>query len=56
MYNETSNVWVSFDDARSFSAKGSFIKDSGLRGFAMWETAGDYKDTLLDSIRSASGF
>ena len=46
---------VSFDDARAFTAKGSFIKSTGLRGFAMWEAGGDSKDILLDSIRAASG-
>lgn len=47
---------VSFDDARSFTAKGKYIKKTGLRGFAMWEAGGDYDDILLDSIRSAAGF
>jgi chitinase len=47
---------VSFDNAQSFAAKGAFVKDSGLLGFAMWEAAGDYHDMLLDSIRAAAGF
>ncbi|KAG2078201.1 glycoside hydrolase family 18 protein [Suillus decipiens] len=54
-YNETSQVMISFDNARSFSVKGRYIKDTGLRGFAMWEAAGDYDDILLDSIRKAMG-
>jgi chitinase len=47
---------VAYDDARSFAAKGKFIKNLGLRGFATWEAGGDYDDILLDSIRKAAGF
>lgn len=47
---------ISFDNAQSFAAKGSYIEDIGLRGFAMWEAGGDYNDILLDSIREAAGF
>ncbi|KAG2358104.1 chitinase [Suillus spraguei] len=50
-YNPTSNVMISLDNAHSFTFKGEFIKTIGLRGFAMWEAAGDYDDILLDSIR-----
>jgi GH18 family chitinase len=32
--------------------KGQYIKDEGLAGFAMWEAGGDYKDILLDAIKS----
>ncbi|KAI0317778.1 chitinase [Amylostereum chailletii] len=56
VYNATSDVFVSYDNARSFKAKGEFIDSTGLRGFATWEAGGDYKDTLLDSIRDAAGF
>ncbi|KAH7906170.1 glycoside hydrolase family 18 protein [Hygrophoropsis aurantiaca] len=55
VYNETSEVMVSFDNAQSFAVKGSYIKEAGLRGFAMWEAGGDYDDILLDSIRSTTG-
>lgn len=47
---------VSFDNAQSYTAKGNFIKATGLRGFAMWEIGGDYHDILVDSIRSAAGY
>ena len=47
---------VSFDDPPAFKAKGEFIKSMGLRGFNLWEAGGDYKDLLLDSIRSGAGF
>ncbi|KIJ18457.1 glycoside hydrolase family 18 protein [Paxillus involutus ATCC 200175] len=56
VYNETSQVMISFDNADSFAAKGNYIKETGLRGFAMWEAAGDYDDILLDSIGCAAGF
>ena len=35
------------------AAKGNFISDTGLAGFAMFETGGDSNDILLDSIRAA---
>ncbi|KAI0646605.1 glycoside hydrolase [Trametes meyenii] len=55
VYNPSTEVMVSYDDAQSFAAKGRFINDAGLRGFAMWEAAGDYNDTLLDAISEAIG-
>ncbi|KAJ7094485.1 glycoside hydrolase family 18 protein [Mycena belliarum] len=56
VYNETTRVMISYDDAKSFAAKGKFIKSKGLGGFAMWEAGGDSKDILLDSIRKSAGF
>ncbi|KAF9503024.1 glycoside hydrolase family 18 protein [Hydnum rufescens UP504] len=56
VYNSTSGVWVEFDDARSFRAKGKFIAARGLRGFSMWEAGGDYDDILLDAIRVGAGY
>jgi chitinase len=53
VYNEDTESLVSYDDVKSFAAKGAFIKSSGLRGFAMWEASGDSSNLLLDSIRSA---
>ncbi|EMD39774.1 glycoside hydrolase family 18 protein [Gelatoporia subvermispora B] len=53
VYNATSSVMVSFDNAQAFAAKGNFIKSSNLRGFAIWEAGGDSNDILLDSIRKA---
>jgi GH18 family chitinase len=37
------------------AAKGQFIEDAGLAGFAMWEAGGDSDDILLDAIKSAVG-
>ncbi|TRM63576.1 glycoside hydrolase family 18 protein [Schizophyllum amplum] len=56
VYNSTTEVLISYDSAEAFTAKGAFIKDMGLRGFATWEAGGDYQDILLDAIRQASGF
>lgn len=47
---------VSFDDPNAFAAKGRFIKEHGLRGFAMWEAGGDEGDVLVGAIRSQAGF
>ena len=55
VYNETSQVMVSFDDAASFKAKGEFIKSMGLRGFSMWEAGGDFDDLLVNAISTAAG-
>ncbi|KAL7283986.1 hypothetical protein ACG7TL_001259 [Trametes sanguinea] len=56
VYNPSTQVMVSYDDATSFAAKGKFINDAGLLGFAMWEAAGDSNDILLDAIEQAIGF
>lgn len=55
VYNSTSEVMVSYDDATSFAAKGRYISDNGLKGFAMWNVAGDSNDILLDAINEALG-
>ncbi|KAK0482389.1 glycoside hydrolase family 18 protein [Armillaria novae-zelandiae] len=55
VYNSTSQVLVSFDDATSFAAKGRYISDAGLKGFAMWNVAGDSNDILVDAINEALG-
>ncbi|KZT10932.1 glycoside hydrolase family 18 protein [Laetiporus sulphureus 93-53] len=56
VYNQCTQVMVSYDNAESFAAKGSYIASTNLRGFAMWEAGGDYNDILLNSIRKAVGF
>ncbi|KAF9069510.1 chitinase [Rhodocollybia butyracea] len=55
VYNPTTDVMVSYDDATSFTAKGKFISEMGLRGFSVWDTTGDYMDTLLTAIGGAVG-
>jgi chitinase len=54
VYAAATQTMVTYDDAKSFAVKGNFIKNHGLKGFAMWESAADYGDILLDSITSAS--
>ncbi|KAJ7591604.1 endochitinase [Mycena floridula] len=56
VYNPETEIMVSFDNAQSFAAKGKFIGDTGIRGFAMWESGGDKSNILLKSIRKAAGF
>ncbi|EJD03470.1 glycoside hydrolase [Fomitiporia mediterranea MF3/22] len=56
VYNATASVMISYDGPKAFIAKGNFIKNTGLRGFAMWEAGGDKDDILLDAIRSGAGF
>lgn len=56
VYNSKSGVFISYDDAISFAAKGKWIASKGLRGFSIWETGGDYNNILLNAIRSGAGF
>jgi chitinase len=35
VYNESSEVLVSFDNADSFTVKGKFIWEMGVKGFAI---------------------
>ncbi|KAF5383230.1 hypothetical protein D9615_004978 [Tricholomella constricta] len=55
VYNKSTQVMISYDDPTSFAAKGEFINANGLRGFAMWHSAGDSNDILIDSISGAMG-
>ncbi|CAL1708903.1 unnamed protein product [Somion occarium] len=55
VYDTKTQAMISYDDVQSFAAKGKFIVDSGMAGFAMWEAAGDHNDLLLDSINAAMG-
>ncbi|KAI0342497.1 glycoside hydrolase [Trametopsis cervina] len=55
LYDPTTSTMVSYDDPNSFAAKGQFIREKGLLGFAMWEAVGDYGDLLLDAIESGMG-
>ena len=55
MYNPDKEIMVAYDSAKSYSAKGEYIASAGLRGFAIWEAADDYNDTLLDAVRHGVG-
>ncbi|KAF8801135.1 endochitinase [Phlegmacium glaucopus] len=55
VYNFTSQVMISYDDATSFADKGKFIVDQNLAGFAMWQIAGDSNDILVSAISDAMG-
>lgn len=53
MYLPQNNSMIAYDDPQSFAAKGQFISEMGLRGFAMWEAAGDHNTDLVDAITNA---
>ncbi|KAJ7054431.1 glycoside hydrolase family 18 protein [Mycena amicta] len=57
VYNQTSEVMVSYDDATSFGAppKDRYINAEGLAGFAVWDVTGDQDNILLDSLHQAMG-
>ncbi|KAF9559452.1 glycoside hydrolase family 18 protein [Agrocybe pediades] len=55
VYNPTNQTMISYDDAKSFAAKGQFINDNNLAGFAVWHIAADSNNILLDSIIDAMG-
>ncbi|KAJ7084565.1 chitinase [Mycena belliarum] len=50
VYDGDTHVLVSYDDAKSFAAKGEFIAERNLAGFAIWDVVGDHKDILVDSL------
>ncbi|KAJ3572245.1 hypothetical protein NP233_g3226 [Leucocoprinus birnbaumii] len=53
IYNSTSQVFISYDNTDTYKAKGNFIKEQNLAGFAMWTIDTDTPDgTLADAIRS----
>ncbi|KAG6837837.1 hypothetical protein H0H93_016205 [Arthromyces matolae] len=52
VYDPSSEIMIAYDNQESFTAKGNFIKSNELRGFAVWEAAGDYNDLLIDAIRA----
>ncbi|KAH9926799.1 glycoside hydrolase superfamily [Fomitopsis serialis] len=54
VYNPNTQTMVSYDNAESFLAKGQYIREAGLRGWAMWEAASDYNNTLVEAIRSTT--
>ncbi|KAI7778038.1 hypothetical protein LA080_002675 [Diaporthe eres] len=55
LWNATSNVYVSYDDAESITIKGEYIINTGLKGFAMWEAGGDYNNIIVDAARKSTG-
>jgi len=49
LYNPASQVFISYDDARSLEAKAGYARDQGLAGVMIWEISqGDA--TLIDGI------
>lgn len=56
LYNTSTGVYVSYENALSYAIKGGFIHSAGLKGFAIWEAGGDSNDTLLNSILNATQY
>ncbi|KAM0211741.1 hypothetical protein ACHAQD_010151 [Fusarium lateritium] len=55
LYDAKKDIYVSYDDARSFHAKGQFVVSKGLGGFGTYEAGGDFNNILINAIRSAVG-
>lgn len=55
LYNATSQIYVSYDDAQSISVKGEYIVNTGLKGWAVWEAGGDYNNIIVDAARKSTG-
>ncbi|KAK2012516.1 family 18 glycosyl hydrolase [Colletotrichum eremochloae] len=55
LYDQTRQIWVSYDNVQSLTAKGQYITSNNLAGFAVFETGGDYMNMLVDAIRSSVG-
>lgn len=53
IYNSTSQVLINYDNTNTYKAKGNFIKQQGLGGFAMWSIDTDTREgTLAGAIMS----
>jgi len=45
------STFISYDDARSIAAKTGYIRETGLRGAAIWELSQNANGTLVNVIR-----
>ncbi|SPJ70992.1 related to endochitinase [Fusarium torulosum] len=55
LYDPKKDIYVSYDNARSFHEKGRFVVSKGLGGFGTYEAGGDFNNILINAIRSAVG-
>ncbi|KAG6810533.1 hypothetical protein H0H92_011451 [Tricholoma furcatifolium] len=53
IYDKSSEILFSYDNAESFTDKGEFIASKGIKGFAMYDVTGDYNNILIDAISAA---
>ena len=51
LYDNRTQVMVSYDNAQSMKAKGVYVRGAGLAGFAMFEVAGDHENILLSAVK-----
>lgn len=53
LYDATSGVFISYDDAESLSWKAAFVRDRGLRGGMVWDlSSDDDAHTLLSGLHA----
>lgn len=52
LFNPTSQIMISYDDAQSVASKAQFIIDQDLGGAMFWEFSGDKHSVLLDSLHT----
>ena len=50
LYNPSTGLWISYDDAQSMKVKADFITSRGLGGAMAWEISGDRTYELLDTL------
>lgn len=53
VYNSSTEILISYDDPQSFTAKGQYIAQAGLRGFSLYEVGGDHNGLLVNAISKA---
>lgn len=53
LWHAKRQIFISYDDPESISAKSHYVKQQGLRGIMFWQYDSDYKNELLDSINQS---
>lgn len=48
LYNNSTGIWISYDDVQSIQLKSEYIKREELAGAMFWELSGDRDDELID--------
>ncbi|KAI5982460.1 hypothetical protein EDD15DRAFT_2534389 [Pisolithus albus] len=54
LYDSNSQILFSYGNPQSFTAKGQYISQAGLCGFAMYKVGGDYNNMLISTINMAT--
>nr|WP_269836550.1 glycoside hydrolase family 18 protein [Rheinheimera soli] len=53
LWHAKRQIFISYDDPESISAKSQYVKQQGLRGIMFWQYNSDHKNELLDSINQS---